>query len=225
MCDVTSQFVTNKYVHLQEFLDKENCAQLTDALKALVAKQATTKDPQCPLSEAVHGAEVFDSLLVQLLPHFETASGKRLLPTYSYARLYAPGDELKNHTDRESCEISATITLGLEVDGQVTSFYEGEIKKDDRWSTDNGHGYYNVNPETVYPVESFIAKEHDIYLLKSTQTHSVTLKDDSRIGVNRYDPINSNVRYMITARLNLPYEEVVEILRKHKLLEDATEYV
>lgn len=117
------------------------------------------------------------------------------------------------------------INWYLEVDGQVTSFYEGEIKKDDRWSTDNGHGYYNVNPETVYPVESFIAKEHDIYLLKSTQTHSVTLKDDSRIGVNRYDPINSNVRYMITARLNLPYEEVVEILRKHKLLEDATEYV
>ena len=83
MCDITSQFVTNKYVHLTEFLDKDNCAQLTTALKDLVAKQATTKDVQCPMSEAVHGAEVFDSLLVQLLPHFETASGKRLLPTYS----------------------------------------------------------------------------------------------------------------------------------------------
>jgi predicted 2-oxoglutarate/Fe(II)-dependent dioxygenase YbiX len=124
MCDIASQFVTNKYVHLQEFLDKENCAQLTEELKKLVAAKQTTQDIQCPKSEAIHGAQVFDSLLVQLLPHFETASGKRLLPTYSYARLYALGDELKNHTDRESCEISATVTLGFE--GDVWPIYMGD---------------------------------------------------------------------------------------------------
>jgi predicted 2-oxoglutarate/Fe(II)-dependent dioxygenase YbiX len=124
MCDPVSQFTVQKYVHLTEFLDKENCAQLTAALKKLVAAKQTTQDEQCPKSEAIHGAQVFDSLLVQLLPHFETASGKRLLPTYSYARLYAPGDELKNHTDRESCEISATITLGFE--GDVWPIYMGD---------------------------------------------------------------------------------------------------
>lgn len=116
MNDVTSRFEKDKYVHLPEFLDKENCVQLTNALKDLVEQGLTIKDPQCPKSEAIHGAQVFDSLLVQLLPYFEVASGKKLLPTYSYARLYAPGDELKNHTDRESCEISATITLGFEGD-------------------------------------------------------------------------------------------------------------
>lgn len=124
MCDMTSQFAAQKYVHLTEFLDKQNCAQLTAELKKLVAQKATTQDVQCPKSEAIHGAQVFDSLLVQLLPHFETASGKRLLPTYSYARLYAPGDELKNHTDRESCEISATVTLGFE--GDVWPIYMGD---------------------------------------------------------------------------------------------------
>ena len=116
MCDALSQFTVQKYVHLPDFLDKDNCAQLTAELKKLVAQKQTTQDVQCPKSEAIHGAQVFDSLLVQLLPHFEQASGKRLLPTYSYARLYAPGDELKNHTDRESCEISATVTLGFEGD-------------------------------------------------------------------------------------------------------------
>jgi len=144
MCDITSQFVTNKYVHLTEFLDKENCAQLTDALKALVAKQATHKDEQCPLSQAVHGAEVFDSLLVQLLPHFETASGKRLLPTYSYARLYAPGDELKNHVDREACEISATVTLGFE--GDVWPIYMG----DDMEKANSSEIRMNVGDAVLY---------------------------------------------------------------------------
>jgi len=114
MCNTQSKFVVHGYEHLTEFLDLENCAQLTAQLKTLVAEGKTQKDSQCPLSEAVHGAPVFDSLLEQLLPHFEQATGKRLYPTYAYARLYAPGDELKVHTDRPACEISATLTLGFE---------------------------------------------------------------------------------------------------------------
>lgn len=124
MCDALSEFVVQQYVHLPEFLDKDNCAELTVELRKLIEKKQTRHDEQCPLSEAVHGAQVFDSLLVQLLPNFELASGKKLLPTYAYARLYAPGEELKNHKDRESCEISATITLGF--DGDVWPIYMGD---------------------------------------------------------------------------------------------------
>lgn len=115
---------TQGYMHLPEFLDKENCAQLTEELKVLVSKGATTKDYQCPKSQAVHGAPVFDSLLEQLVPNFEQAIGKRLLPTYAYARLYAPGEELKVHTDRPACEISATLTLGF--GGDVWPIYMGD---------------------------------------------------------------------------------------------------
>jgi predicted 2-oxoglutarate/Fe(II)-dependent dioxygenase YbiX len=111
-----TQFEINKYVHLPEFLDKQNCAQLVLELRRLIDEGKTQKDSQCPMSEAIHGAVVFDSLLEQLTPHFEKASGKRLYPTYAYARLYNPSDELKIHTDRPSCEISATLTLGFEGD-------------------------------------------------------------------------------------------------------------
>ena len=124
MCEALSQFVAQKYVHLPEFLDKENCAELVSELRKLVEQNKTTKDTQCPLSQAVHGAPVFDSLLEQLVPHFERASGKRLYPTYAYARLYAPGEELKVHTDRPACEISATLTLGF--DGDVWPIYMGD---------------------------------------------------------------------------------------------------
>ena len=118
------EFKDKGYVHLKDFLDKENCEQLTTELKRLVAEQKTVKDPQCPLSEAVHGAKAFDSLLEQLLPHFETASGLKLFPTYSYARLYAPDDELKVHRDRPACEISATLTLGFE--GEQWAIFMGD---------------------------------------------------------------------------------------------------
>jgi len=124
MCDAMTQFQVQGYVHLSNFLEKSVCSELTAELKKIVSEGKTTKDPQCPLSEAVHGASVFDSLLEQLLPNFEIASGKKLYPTYAYARLYAPGEELKIHTDRPSCEISATLTLGF--DGNPWPIYMGD---------------------------------------------------------------------------------------------------
>jgi predicted 2-oxoglutarate/Fe(II)-dependent dioxygenase YbiX len=125
MCQIITQFEVNKYVHLKDFLDKDSCAELVTELQRLVEEGKTTKDDQCPLSQAIHGAPTFDSLLEQLTPHFEKASGKKLYPTYAYARLYdTPGEELKIHTDRPSCEISATLTLGFE--GNVWPIYMGD---------------------------------------------------------------------------------------------------
>ena len=119
------EFQDNNYVHLKDFLPEHTCKELTDELKRLVAEQKTVNDPQCPLSQAVHGALAFDKLLETCLPYFEQASGLKLYPTYSYARLYnQQGEELKNHRDRPACEISATITLGF--DGDVWSIYMGD---------------------------------------------------------------------------------------------------
>lgn len=118
-------FKKNGYVHLKNALDKQSCEVLTNELKALVKAKKTIKDSQCPLSEAVHGAQIFDNLLEAMLPYFEQQSGLKLYPTYSYARLYiTQSEELKNHRDRESCEISATITLGFE--GDVWPIYMGD---------------------------------------------------------------------------------------------------
>lgn len=115
--DTVLEFKEKGYVHLKDFLVKENCKELTTELKKLVEQGKTTKDPQCPLSEAVHGAYVFDKLLEDLTPHFEAASGLKLFPTYSYARLYNnQGEELTIHRDRPACEISATLTLDFEGD-------------------------------------------------------------------------------------------------------------
>ena len=123
--DSIQEFQDKKYVHLKEFLPEHTCKELTDELKRLVAEQKTVNDSQCPLSQAVHGALAFDKLLETCLPYFEQASGLKLYPTYSYARLYnQQGEELKNHRDRPACEISATITLGFE--GNVWSIYMGD---------------------------------------------------------------------------------------------------
>ena len=116
------EFKEKGYAHLKNVLDEQSCINLTEYLKNLVNQQQTIQDSQCPLSQAVHGAEEFDKLLEALVPYFEEKSGLKLYPTYSYARLYnQKGEELKNHRDRPACEISATITLGFE--GDVWSIY------------------------------------------------------------------------------------------------------
>lgn len=113
--DSAKNFAEKGYVHLSGFLDKENCKELTAALKAEIDKRGWF-DPQCPTSKSIRDSVTFDKLLVDLLPHFEAASGLKLLPTYAYARWYEPGEVLKIHRDRPSCEISATLTLGFEGD-------------------------------------------------------------------------------------------------------------
>ena len=69
-------------------------------------------DEQIPNTYSCYGDFVMDTLLVKMLPVMKKETRLDLVPTYSYARLYKKGDELKRHKDRPSCEISTTIHLG-----------------------------------------------------------------------------------------------------------------
>ena len=74
----------------------------------------TWEDKQIPNTYACYGDFVMDTLLMKVLPIMKNETGLDLCPTYSYARIYKKGDELKKHKDRPSCEISTTIHLGGE---------------------------------------------------------------------------------------------------------------
>jgi len=69
-------------------------------------------DIQCPKTYSHYADIAMELLLLQTLPTVEKNVKLKLNPTYSYARVYTQGDELKRHTDRYSCEISATVNLG-----------------------------------------------------------------------------------------------------------------
>ena len=67
--------------------------------------------PQVANSFAYYGSLASDSVLVLLKPLIEEKVGKRLHPTYSYLRIYYKDADLKRHTDRPSCEYSATLCI------------------------------------------------------------------------------------------------------------------
>ena len=72
----------------------------------------TWKDKQIPNTYSIYGDPTFDTLLMKVLPIMKKETGLDIVPTYSYARMYKKGDELKKHKDRPSCEISTTLNLG-----------------------------------------------------------------------------------------------------------------
>ena len=121
-------FNKDKYIYVKNFLNHNDCDRLTNHLKNLISEGKTNSDPQCPKSQSVHGDPELDALLEKAIPLMEEIVGKKLLPTYSYARIYFPGENLHNHRDRESCEYSATLTLGFEGNIWPICFSENENK-------------------------------------------------------------------------------------------------
>ena len=69
-------------------------------------------DAQVPNSYAKYADRVMETLLVDTIKIMQKKTGLKLVPTYSYCRLYRTGNILKRHKDRPSCEISTTLNLG-----------------------------------------------------------------------------------------------------------------
>jgi len=71
-------------------------------------------DEQVPNTYCHYADIAMETLLERVRPKIEKETKLKLIPTYSFARLYKTGDVLKRHKDRFSCEISATMFLGGE---------------------------------------------------------------------------------------------------------------
>jgi hypothetical protein len=145
--------------------------------------------------------------VVSLLP--ESLRDKVIGVNYSEIRILGPHVHLREQ---------AAINFYQETNGEVTSFWDGEIVPDDRWSLDNGNGYYHVNHEILTPTEVFVAKPGDVWVLDSRKPHSVTYANDDRVDGYQFLPKNDDARFVIQAYFDTPYSEVLAELEKAGLV-------
>jgi len=67
-------------------------------------------------NKALYASTISESLLIYLTPFYKNLTGKNLMPSYSYFRVYNEGYTLRPHVDRPSCQYSATICLDTDQD-------------------------------------------------------------------------------------------------------------
>ena len=95
-------------------------------------------DSQVTNSFAYYSALCFEALSLQLQPLMEQITGKKLYPTYTYARIYYNGATMAIHKDRPSCQFSATVNISIDEDPWEIWFetLNGEHKAVKLWPGD-----------------------------------------------------------------------------------------
>ena len=127
---IGKKFEQDGYVVIKQLIPRIMCEYISKYIKVLEANSRLSfGDIQVEKAFSGGSPAVTETLLDLMTPVLSQTLDCELYPTYSYLRIYVKGAELGKHTDRFSCEISATIPieytspaiwpLGLEVRGNV----------------------------------------------------------------------------------------------------------
>ena len=106
-------FQKNKYVFVKNALEKNLVDFVTQYALFDEKQNPIKKDTQVPNAHSKYADPAMETILLLMQPIIEKNTGLELYPTYSYYRVYKNKDKLDIHTDRESCEISATVSFNF----------------------------------------------------------------------------------------------------------------
>ena len=103
-------FIANYFSMKKQVLDTCRQARYISPYEVLLGYYEGQNE-QIPNTYSCYSDIAMETLLFKCQPVMEKATGLKLYPAYTYARIYKKGDELKRHKDRFSCEISTTMNL------------------------------------------------------------------------------------------------------------------
>ena len=116
---MNTELEKNNYVFIPRFIDPERARKISKEYESYSAHNELGGDEQAPNSRSMYDYKQALELLCELTPRVSEFSGLTVLPTYTYIRVYQTGDDLKKHSDRDSCEISVTLNLGGDCDWPI----------------------------------------------------------------------------------------------------------
>ena len=103
-------FVANYFLMQKQVYDTCRQARYFSPFESIIGYYEGENE-QIPNTYSQYSNMAMETLLLKCQPGMEKATGLKLYPAYTYARIYKKGDELKRHKDRFSCEISTTMNL------------------------------------------------------------------------------------------------------------------
>ena len=105
-------FIANYFCMQKQVYDTCKEAKYFSPFENILGYYEDPVDGQIPNTYSHYADIAMETLMLKCQPQMEKATGLKLYPAYTYARIYKKGDELKRHKDRFSCEISTTMNLG-----------------------------------------------------------------------------------------------------------------
>jgi hypothetical protein len=113
------EIIQNNYLHVPSFVKQNEAIKLSEEFKEHCIKFNLEGDSQAPNSHSMYDFMPFVRLLVEKVPEVSDLLGEKVLPTYTYARVYKEFSELLRHRDRPACEISFTLNLSKDKDWPI----------------------------------------------------------------------------------------------------------
>jgi hypothetical protein len=113
------EIAQNNYLLVPGFIAPEQASLLAKDFKEYCEKFKVQGDPQAPNSSATYNYMPFVRLFVEKISEVSDLLGEKVLPTYTYARVYKAGSELLRHRDRPACEVSLTLNLSKDFDWPI----------------------------------------------------------------------------------------------------------
>ena len=96
----------------KDIVTKDVSNLITHVMLRKAQTEGQIGDDQIPNALTVINHDLWlETVHEKIWPMLEIVLGEKLLPTYTYSRLYSNGDVLKKHTDRPACEVSVTVQL------------------------------------------------------------------------------------------------------------------
>lgn len=106
-----NNIMENNYVYIPNFISSYEAVKLSQEFKKYCEVKKSASDQQVPNSPAEYNFIGFLELLCEKTPEVTKFLGEKVLPTYTYGRVYKNGAELTRHVDRDACEVSLTVHL------------------------------------------------------------------------------------------------------------------
>lgn len=118
------RFERHGCVLVKNFVDEQTIAVVSQYFENKIRRGEWVESVKNidPTSRLAYYADPLIEVLLQASKEaIEDATGRELIPTYSYSRVYQPGEKLKPHVDRPACEISVTVNVATK--GEFSPIY------------------------------------------------------------------------------------------------------
>lgn len=113
--DIAKVFAQDGYVVIKQFIPRIMCEYISKNIRVLEANSRLSfGDTQVEKAFSGGSPAITETLLDLMTPVLSQTLDCEVYPTYSYLRIYVKGAVLGKHTDRFSCEISATLPIEYE---------------------------------------------------------------------------------------------------------------